>query len=286
MASEPDGTGACKSECGGGGPYEERIRKAREQCNPGKRAGLREFSWQERMARIEFTNRGSGWESTGRRWDDRPRLVSRDDSSYEHPCGTPQALYSPDFAPSLHASPDDPAVLPVCSAPLVFPVRTGSAAIIVEVTEVLQILRCAVSEKRTIGGNFSDSARAGDASAEASKRVVASAVLGGDLFQQRGIVLAGEPAGYVERLVETAAWGAKTDDPGADIAPLGRLSFAQAEYYFDHDGRTPREEWMWSRRWTARLRRVQIPSTPSWLGPASNLVPAGVMSAASELSSH
>ena len=284
--SEPDGTGACQSECGGGGPYEERIRKAREQCNPGERTGLRGFSWQERKARIEFANRGSGWEPTGRRWDDRPRLVSMDDSSSEHPCGTPQALYSPDFAPSPHASPGDRSVLPVCSTPPVFPVRAGSAAITVEVTEVLQILRCVVSEKRTIGGNFSDSARAGDASDEAPKRVVASAVLGGDLFQQRGIVLADEPAGYVERLVETAAWGAKTEDPGADIAPLGRLSFAQAEYYFDHDGRTPREEWMWSRRWTARLRRFQIPATPSWLGGASTLVPAGVMSAASDLSSH
>lgn len=284
-ASQPDGSGGCRSECGSSGPYEQRIQKAREQCNPGQRAGLRGFSWQERTARIEFAFAG-GWHPTGRRWDDAPRFVARDDSNGEHPCGTALALYSSEFAASVHPAADDPSVIPVCSTPPLFPVRPPGASVTLEVTEVLQILRCVVDEDRTIGGNFSDSGRSGDTKGEAPKRVIADAVLGGEAFQQRGVVIGRGPSAYVEGLVKLSTWGREAEDTAATLAPLGRLSFAQAEYYFDHDGRTPREEWMWNRRWTARLRRFQVPATSSWLGAAAGLVPAGLMSAASGLSSH
>jgi hypothetical protein len=270
--SEPDGTGACRTACGSDGPYEERIEKARDECNPGTRAGLRGFSWQERSARIEFVNRGDGWRPTGRRWNDPPHRVSRDDSSSEHPCGTRQALYSPEFARTLRASPTSSNLVPVCSTPIVLPVGRASGLEVVEVTEVLQLFGCVVSEEREIGGNFDDSARAGDASEEAPERVLGEAVLGGEMFQERAVVQGSEPVAYVEGIVETATWGANGEDPATDIAGLGRFSVAEAEYYFDHDGRTPREEWMWSRRWTARLRRFRSPTRPVGVTPAGDLL--------------
>jgi hypothetical protein len=51
---------------------------------------------------------------------------------------------------------------------------------------------------------------------------------------------------------------------------VGRVGFAQAEYYFD--GSEPKEEWMWKQRWRARLRRFRISRT--W-------VPHGITSACS-----
>lgn len=42
---------------------------------------------------------------------------------------------------------------------------------------------------------------------------------------------------------------------------LGKVSIAQAEYYFaDADGEASREDWMWRAAWTARLRRFRLPS--------------------------
>ncbi|MEM7436577.1 MAG: hypothetical protein AAF436_15575 [Myxococcota bacterium] len=41
-----------------------------------------------------------------------------------------------------------------------------------------------------------------------------------------------------------------------DAHAIGRVGFAQAEYYFDGDAFP--EEWMWRQRWRARLRRFRV----------------------------
>ncbi len=51
---------------------------------------------------------------------------------------------------------------------------------------------------------------------------------------------------------------------------LGRLAFAQAEYYFD--GTEHKAEWLWKQRWRARLRRFRI--SRDW-------IPSGILSACS-----
>jgi hypothetical protein len=51
---------------------------------------------------------------------------------------------------------------------------------------------------------------------------------------------------------------------------LGRIGFAQSEYYFD--GEQSKSEWMWKQRWRARLRRFHI-------SPA--LFPSGMLGACS-----
>lgn len=55
-----------------------------------------------------------------------------------------------------------------------------------------------------------------------------------------------------------------------DAHLVGRVGFAQAEYYFE--GSEPKEEWMWKQRWRARLRRFRI--SRAW-------VPRGITSACS-----
>jgi hypothetical protein len=51
---------------------------------------------------------------------------------------------------------------------------------------------------------------------------------------------------------------------------LGRLGFAQAEYYFD--GAEHKSEWLWKQRWRSRLRRFRI--SRAW-------IPGGVLGACS-----
>jgi hypothetical protein len=51
---------------------------------------------------------------------------------------------------------------------------------------------------------------------------------------------------------------------------LGRIGFAQAEYYFD--GVEHKSEWLWKQRWRARLRRFRI--SRLW-------IPTGILSACS-----
>ena len=53
---------------------------------------------------------------------------------------------------------------------------------------------------------------------------------------------------------------------------LGRLGFAQAEYYFN--GREHKSEWMWKQRWRGRLRRFRI--SRAW-------IPSGILSACSAM---
>jgi hypothetical protein len=53
---------------------------------------------------------------------------------------------------------------------------------------------------------------------------------------------------------------------------IGRLGFAQAEYYFN--GREHKSEWLWKQRWRARLRRFRI--SREW-------IPRGILSACSGL---
>jgi hypothetical protein len=55
-----------------------------------------------------------------------------------------------------------------------------------------------------------------------------------------------------------------------DAHVVGRIGFAQAEYYFD--GREDKSEWLWKQRWRARLRRFRV--SRAW-------IPSGILSACS-----
>jgi len=93
-----------------------------------------------------------------------------------------------------------------------------------------------------------------------AQRLTRDAELGGEAFQLRSFVF-GEPLrGLGESGVRTATW--RADEAGGRDTTLrdvlSRLSFAQAEYYFD--GAQIQSEMLWHMSWRARLRRFRPPS--------------------------
>ncbi len=79
---------------------------------------------------------------------------------------------------------------------------------------------------------------------------------------------------YGEKGIRVAQGGQSKNDDGRDSAHgahvVGRIGFAQSEYYFN--GREDKSEWLWKQRWRARLRRFRI--SRAW-------IPSGILSACS-----
>lgn len=99
--------------------------------------------------------------------------------------------------------------------------------------------------------------------------------LGHEEFQYRAYGIGRNPHGNHwqrgERGIRIAQGGrgdGRNATHGAHV--LGRLSVAQAEYYFD--GVDDKAEWLWKQRWRARLRRFRI--SRAW-------IPSGILSACS-----
>ena len=99
--------------------------------------------------------------------------------------------------------------------------------------------------------------------------------LGHEEFQYRAYSIGRDPHDnhwqHAERGIRIAQGGAAEGRNAAYKAHVvGRLAFAQAEYYFD--GTEDKAEWLWKQRWRARLRRFRI---------ARDWIPNGVLSACS-----
>ncbi|MCS6799545.1 MAG: hypothetical protein NZ898_13655 [Myxococcota bacterium] len=102
-------------------------------------------------------------------------------------------------------------------------------------------------------------------------RIKSGARLGDENFQVRAFMAGEPPYESAEQGVRLAAWG-RDEQAGMDVRlmrELGRLSFAQAEFYYD-DGTEASdedpEEWMWHMNWRARLRRFRMPSSGAGMG--------------------
>lgn len=107
-------------------------------------------------------------------------------------------------------------------------------------------------------------------------RVETDLKLGGGAFQIRTVAFGdGVGPGYFKDGVNVVITAPAAEEEGAlpELAQtieglsadamtfLGKVSIAQAEYYFaDVDGEASREDWMWRPAWTARLRRFRLPS--------------------------
>ena len=99
--------------------------------------------------------------------------------------------------------------------------------------------------------------------------------LGHEEFQYRAYAVGRDPHEnhwqHGERGIRIAQGGAAE---GRNVAyqahVVGRLAFAQSEYYFD--GTEDKAEWVWKQRWRARLRRFRI--SRDW-------IPSGILSACS-----
>jgi len=97
--------------------------------------------------------------------------------------------------------------------------------------------------------------------------------LGHEEFQYRAYAIGRDPHEnhwqHGERGIRIAQ-GGSTDGRNAvhQAHVVGRLAFAQAEYYFD--GTEHKAEWLWKQKWRARLRRFRI---------SRNWIPRGLLSA-------
>lgn len=99
--------------------------------------------------------------------------------------------------------------------------------------------------------------------------------LGHEEFQYRAYAIGRDPHEshwqHGERGIRIAQGGAGEGRNASHRAhTVGRLSFAQAEYYFDGDEH--KAEWLWKQRWRSRLRRFRI--SRAW-------IPTGILSACS-----
>ncbi len=97
--------------------------------------------------------------------------------------------------------------------------------------------------------------------------------LGHEEFQYRAYAIGRDPHEnhwqHGERGVRIAQGGEAHGRNAAHQAHVvGRLAFAQAEYYFD--GTEHKAEWLWKQKWRARLRRFRI---------SRNWIPSGLLSA-------
>jgi hypothetical protein len=137
------------------------------------------------------------------------------------------------------------------------------------------------SEEAVLELHFPDSwtrARAEQAGQDlAPQRLQTDTALGSEAFQIRGMAAAfvERRSGRIDRGLRLGAFGNAVEPEGWVMAGrgAGKLSVAQAEYYFNHDGQhhTTPEEWLWNMDWKARLVRFRLPEAePAQPAPSSS----------------
>lgn len=99
-----------------------------------------------------------------------------------------------------------------------------------------------------------------------AQRILEDAELGDESFQLRAFMIGEPPFARSEQGVAIAAWGQDERSATVDVLrELGRVSFAQAEFYYA-DGDADRREWLWHMEWRARLRRFRMPGDMDGIG--------------------
>lgn len=282
-AAQPDEhTGECTGECERS-IYELRGALARRACAPrGRNDPLRDFKWQERRFTRTYEMRLGRFRVQSDPESERASERLRARTTDARPCGHERAAVGPDWHLQPRGEGDRP--VPLCSdarPPQTELAREGAVRSI-EHVEVTHLFGCTERVRRRYGveGDQPDDEVAGDAESSEKKvpqLLLDGAELGDDHFQIRAIVFGTAPPSAPRRLVELASWG---QDPSAGLellgaagAALGRMSFAQAEYFYalDRAGPYARSSLMWNMRWQARLRRFRLPepaaddgALPSW----------------------
>lgn len=271
-AAQPGPDGHCRpaQDCSPRGAYARLAREARRQCHPRPGVAPSSFWFQRQTVEIEYTFRTrSGWVPTrvSRR---APRLVEEAFA----PCG-PHGSVGTDW--NLEAFPvgQGGRVEPLCAEDHKAPTEVGEEGqrVVVEHEEVTHLFGCEIFETRR-EEPFDGVEPLEGGRAREPHRVAEGVSLGGERLQIRAVAISGElsptegviGARDAEAGVAAATWGAGA--PRRDRAAwgvlfggaatlLGRSALAQAEFYYDHDGREARSEWLWNMKWTARLVRFR-----------------------------
>lgn len=83
--------------------------------------------------------------------------------------------------------------------------------------------------------------------------------MGNDEYQVQAYMIGSPDFEWTQEGVAVAAWG-EGEDAGrlyTSLAQMGRVSFAQGEFFYD-DPEEDWHEWLWHMNWRARLRRWRI----------------------------
>jgi hypothetical protein len=260
-------TGQCATRCEADGPYDERAARARFACAPDQDGDndLYAFRWQQRRFSRTYVHERGRWlrESSDEQEERGARYQLQ--SGNRRPCGHARGAVGRDWQTSSR-DPDSGAPLPLCSdaAPPRLAGRPGLRRTLAH-TEVTRIFGCKrkVVQRYDLGAGGADQLDSEQAETKVPQDLLADAVLGEAPFQIRAAVIGELPWSGPEGVQRIATWGRPEPDAVGDALPdpreLGRVAIAQAEYFYalEHP-KTPPADFMWSMRWQARLRRVQL----------------------------
>jgi hypothetical protein len=260
-AGKPDDdTGACRQgvDCSIDGPYEQRLKLAREQCDPSQYPQAFAYWYQQRTGHVDYEWTPKGW----KRHDpvmNPPTRVGGPKGASQPPCG-PKGIgqVAVGYNKIVHPHDDVNETLPVCSTeakPVFPPEHTAFGTIASQnITEVTQILGCQKIEQKDIPITPGGQAEKGDD--KSPKKLEHDVALGDKNFQLRALMWA-QPSDNFGSGVDLALWGQKKpDDPLSLLRPLRGLALAQAEYFYDGTD----DAWLWDMKWRARLRRFRVES--------------------------
>jgi hypothetical protein len=259
-AGRPDDeTGACRKDvdCSIDGPYEKRLKLAREQCDPTGTPRPSRYWYQQRTGHVDYEWTEKGWKRHEPVMSPLKRAGGAD-GALQPPCGPKNVgQVAVGYNKVVHPHEDVAETLPVCTTeekPFYPPEHGGFGTIASqEITEVTQILGCRKSEQKDIP--ITPGEQAGEQSNEKSpKKIEKDVVLGDKNFQLRAVMWA-QPSDSFDKMVDLALWNQKKpDDPLNVLRPMRGFAVAQAEYFYDATD----NEWLWDMKWRARLRRFRF----------------------------
>lgn len=258
-----DQTGSCQKgvDCSISGPYEKRIKLAREQCSPTSTPAPYAYWYQQRSGHVAYEWTEAGWKRGEPVMGELTRVGgSPEQGSSQPPCGPKRV--SPvgmGYNKVVHPHDDVTETLPVCTTeepPILPPVGRGRGTIESrDFIEVTQILGCKKSETEDIPITPAEQTE-NEGNDKSPKVLEKDVVLGDKNFQIRSLMFAPTDSA-VGDVVRLALWKNKeADEPLALLRPLTGFAVAQAEYFYD--GGEGEGAWMWNMKWRGRLRRFRL----------------------------
>jgi len=276
-AALPDqNTGRCQAghDCSADGPYEQRVAKARLDCDPALSPRPSYYLYLQREGSVPYRWTGKLWQRLTPTFGEPQRRETRKDAVSNPPCGSKlvHPFVAEGYQTTVRTSNDVTEVQPVCSkeVPPPAPSTRNRPEVghieTVPITEVMHILGCQKTETITVqvsngktAGSDSSSDSGSSSNSKSPKRVTDGATLGDENFQIRALIQGDSDTLAADRLVQLTIWN--QEEPASDnlhvLQALSGYSVAQAEYFYD--GSAARGEWMWNMKWRARLRRFRMP---------------------------
>ncbi len=267
LDAQPDpNTGSCQAghDCSLSGPYNKRVVEARKQCDPTQTPAPVDYTYQYRTGRVYYTWVKGQWVRQQPQYD---AYVYAD--AVAPPCGPAEVnpAIAVGYNTVVRRSQNIDEVLPVCSneelpqLPL-FP-KDNEVSPPVDFTEVTQILGCTKSVTQSVDfnldskGNSDKPVNSDQSDSHAPKKLEDGTTLGDENFQLRSLIIGKFPSDVADPIVKLSLWRQnQPDNPLTTLEALGRISVAQAEYYYE--GGEGADDYMWHMKWRARLVRFRI----------------------------